>query len=68
MWMECDTLYFQRRARQERAAATKAPHPNARKAHLTMAVRFEELSGALDEDEEQWTPHSSRMHARSGVH
>lgn len=68
MWMECDTLYFQRRARQEREAATAAPHPNARKAHLTMAVRFEELSGALEEDDEQWSPKSPRNHGLLGIH
>lgn len=68
MWMECDTLYFQRRARQEREAATAAPHPNARKAHLTMAVRFEELSGALEEGEEQWSVRPSRKHGQAGIH
>lgn len=68
MWMECDTLYFQRRARQEREAATAAPHPNARNAHLTMALRFEELSGALEEREQHWNAHSLLGHGQPGFH
>lgn len=54
MWMECDALYFSRRARQERAAARRAPHPGARDAHLVMAERFEELSEAISDSERRW--------------
>lgn len=68
MWMECDSLYFLRRARQERQAATAAPHPGARSAHLTMALRFEELAGAIEQSERRWSAHSSRSSEESRIH
>lgn len=68
MWMECDTLYFLRRARQEREAASAAPHPDARNAHLTMAHRFEELAGAIQQNEQRWSGHSSRGPAEPRIH
>ncbi|MFL6752752.1 MAG: hypothetical protein ACJ8D5_09895 [Sphingomicrobium sp.] len=45
--MESDTVYFARRASEERAAAMKAPHPAARAAHLDMAARYDDLAGAI---------------------
>ena len=54
MWMESDSVYFFRRARQERDAARKAIHPDARQAHLAMALRFETLSEAIAAKEKQW--------------
>jgi hypothetical protein len=45
--MEGDATYFSRRARDERAAATSAAHPTARRAHLDMADRYDELSSAI---------------------
>ncbi len=45
--MEADVEYFCRRARAERAAAANAPHPSARKAHLELAGRYEELASAI---------------------
>jgi hypothetical protein len=46
--MESDAAFFTRRAREERFAATKAEHPQARKAHLQMAARYADLSRAID--------------------
>lgn len=54
MWMESDSIYFERRARQEREAASKAVHPNAREAHLAMAARFREISDAIAASERHW--------------
>lgn len=45
--MESDAAYFERRAREERAAALKALHPEARKAHIELAGRYDELAGAI---------------------
>ena len=45
--MESDSIYFARRAGKERIAAMKAPHPSARRSHLDMAARYDELSGAI---------------------
>jgi hypothetical protein len=52
--MESDSLYFGRRARQEREAARRAGHPRARDAHLIMAQRFGQLSDAIAESERRW--------------
>ena len=46
--MESDAAFFTRRAREERFAATKAEHPQARKAHLQMAARYADLARAID--------------------
>lgn len=46
--MESDSAFFTRRAREERFAATKAEHPQARKAHLQMAARYADLARAID--------------------
>lgn len=54
MWMESDSMYFSRRARQERDAARKAVNPKARDAHLTMAQRFSKLSEAIAAGERHW--------------
>lgn len=53
MWMESDSVYFVRRARQEREAARHAIHPDARQAHLALAGRFEKLSEAIAATERQ---------------
>jgi len=45
--MEGDVVYFGRRANEERIAAMKAPHPQARKAHLEMAERYADLATAI---------------------
>jgi hypothetical protein len=45
--MQGDADYFGRRARQERVAAMKASHPNARASHLQMASRYDELANAI---------------------
>ncbi|MFL6788300.1 MAG: hypothetical protein ACJ8FC_06525 [Sphingomicrobium sp.] len=45
--MEGDSLYFSRRANEERVAAMKAAHPNARQAHLNLANQYEELAKAI---------------------
>ena len=46
--METDAKYFRRRAREEFFAAIKADHHKARRAHLDMAARYEDLVRALD--------------------
>ncbi len=45
--IEGDGAYFGRRANEERVAAMKAPHPKARKAHLEMAGRYDDLATAI---------------------
>lgn len=46
--MESDAAFFTRRAREERLAATRADHPQARKAHLQMAARYTDLARAIE--------------------
>lgn len=46
--MEADFNYFSRRAQEERIAAMQAPHPSARRAHLDMAERYDELATAIE--------------------
>ena len=46
--MESDAIYFDRRAREERAAAAKSTSSGARQSHLVMAERYEELASALE--------------------
>jgi hypothetical protein len=43
---ESDQDYFGRRAREERHAAESAQHPHARRAHLELADRYDEMSEA----------------------
>ena len=45
--MNGDAIYFERRSREEREAAMKASHPDARQAHLDMADRYAELANAI---------------------
>jgi hypothetical protein len=45
--MEADTVYFARRASEEREAAMKSLHPAARAAHLDMAARYDDLASAI---------------------
>lgn len=49
--MESDRLYFERRAEQERAAAASADHEQARKAHLELATRYEDMAAAIERHE-----------------
>jgi hypothetical protein len=42
-----DANYFSRRANEERVAAMRAAHPNARSAHLQMAERYTQLARAI---------------------
>jgi hypothetical protein len=49
--MEGDRAYCRRRASEEKAAALKAIHPKARKAHLELAQRFEDLSCSISAQE-----------------
>jgi hypothetical protein len=46
--METDAQYFRRRAREEFFAAIRADHHKARRAHLDMAARYEDLVHALE--------------------
>jgi hypothetical protein len=45
--MESDRAYFSRRAANERTAAETASSPEARRAHLELAFRYEETASAL---------------------
>jgi hypothetical protein len=42
--MESDFSYFRRRATEEKAAALKALHLQARQSHLEMAERYDDLA------------------------
>ena len=54
--MESDSVYFSRRAHEERLAAMKAPHPVARQAHLDLADRYHELSVVIESSERTTSP------------
>ncbi len=45
--MESDVVYLIRRASEERVAAMRAPHPNARQSHLELAERYQEMADAI---------------------
>lgn len=45
--VEDDSAYFRRRVAEEKAAAGRADHPNARQAHLDLADRYQDLADAL---------------------
>ena len=54
--MELDRIYFARRAAEEKAAAMRTAHPNARSAHLDLAARYGDLA-----------EHIGRSDRRAGV-
>jgi hypothetical protein len=45
--MDGDVAYLIRRASEERAAAMRAGHPNARQSHLQLAARYQEMADAI---------------------
>jgi len=45
--MDGDVAYLLRRASEERAAAMRAWHPNARQSHLELAARYQEMADAI---------------------
>jgi hypothetical protein len=45
--MEGDAIYFVRRAKEERVAALKSANPAARKSHVELANRYDELARAV---------------------
>ncbi len=45
--MEADTVYFGRRAEEERTAASAATHPETEAAHRQLADRYEDLARAI---------------------
>lgn len=45
--MESDQVYFTRRASEERTAALQSRNTGARRSHIQMAERYEELVRAL---------------------
>jgi hypothetical protein len=45
--MNGDVSYLIRRASEERAAAMRARHPNARQAHRQLATRYQEMADAI---------------------
>jgi hypothetical protein len=46
---EGDQVYFARRASEERTASLKAQDANARRAHIELAERYEDLVRAMAE-------------------
>ena len=61
--MECNDSYFRRRATEEKAAALKALHTEARQRHLEMAKRYADLtrlSLASDSDVHPPRPNADR--------
>ncbi|MCH8616679.1 hypothetical protein LZ016_11285 [Sphingomonas sp. SM33] len=58
--MESDAVYFRRRASEENLAAIRADHPRARKAHLELAGRYDDLADAIDEQERSALPRRRR--------
>ena len=50
---EGDHIYFGRRASEERTAAMQARHADARKAHLDLAERYEDLVRAITERQQR---------------
>ena len=50
---ETDRDYFERRARAERGAASRAGSEEARASHSLLAERFAEVAAALDQAGEQ---------------
>lgn len=50
--MESDLAYFRRRASEERTASLQARHPEARRAHIQLAERYEDLVRAMNATEE----------------
>ena len=49
--MKTDHHYFDRRAREEREAAMKAPHLGARQAHIELARCYSELAASRAEQQ-----------------
>jgi hypothetical protein len=45
--MERDRVYFSRRAQEERVAAMKTAHPHARRVHMELARRYDDLVGPI---------------------
>lgn len=45
--MESDASYFRNRASEERTAALQARHSRARRSHLELAERYEDLVRAI---------------------
>ena len=52
--MTGDVAYLIRRASEEREAAMRAAHPNARQAHLQLAGRYREMADAITAREQHW--------------
>jgi hypothetical protein len=42
-----DVAYLIKRASEERVAAMRARHPNARQSHRELAVRYQEMADAI---------------------
>ena len=51
-----DRDYFDRRAEQERIAASMAKHPKAKQAHLELAERFERRQKLVQSSEAEKEP------------
>jgi hypothetical protein len=50
---ESDFQYFGRRASEERAAAERAVHASAARAHHELSQRYDDLARAIVESEQQ---------------
>ena len=61
--MESDSTYFARRAADERAAAANSRFEPARRAHLELAERYDDLHRALAADNERSAPSLNQARA-----
>ena len=46
--MEHDVIYFSRRAQEERTVAMQSANPKARRSHLDLAKRYDELVKGIE--------------------
>ena len=65
--MDVGNSYFERRAREERAAAESALDPVARSAHLELGMRYQELSDANANLREASIRNADAGHEKFGV-
>jgi hypothetical protein len=60
--METDLAYFRRRASEEYLGHANADHPTAKKKHLEMAKRYEDLARSIEKEADD-----SKDHRDSGI-
>lgn len=65
--METDAVYFTRRAREEREAAMKAAHPQAREAHLQLSRRYDQVADVTKVAAPRLTAELKTLHSQLTV-